>query len=243
MDKKTQHADPMGAALMEYWRTQDPFLELMVSTDISEPDPYPVSYFFRDLANMPAIEQTALQMARGAILDVGAGSGAHALVLQQQGQQVLPIDISALSVELMQERGLKQAVCQDFFSMSLGKKFDTILLLMNGIGLVKTMDNFPNFFKQIDKLLADGGQVLADSSDIIYMFQDEEGCAHINLNDNYYGELSFSTTFKGMEGAPYPWLFVDFDNLQAAAHEAGFSAECVMHGKHYDYLARITRQK
>lgn len=243
MDKvKNIVEDPMGAAMMQYWQTKDPDLELMVETNLTEPDPYLVSYFFREWEDMPALEQEALRLANGYILDVGAGSGAHALALQNMGKRVLPIDISGLSVDLMRQRGLKQALCLDFFIMPETQKFDTILLMMNGIGLVRTMDDFPEFFAKADKLLAKGGQILADSSDLIYMFQEEDGSAAINLNSRYYGEVSFKTRFQDMEGEPYPWLFVDFDNLQAAAEQAGFKAECVMQGPHYDYLARITRK-
>lgn len=233
--------DPMGAALMRYWETKNPLLELAVSTNITEPDPYPLSYFFRDWDNMPPIEQRALQMAEGNILDVGAGTGAHTLVLQTMGKQSLPIDISTLSVELMHQRGLHQAQCQDFYTMPETQKFDTILLLMNGIGLVKQIDNLPAFFQKVDRLLAPGGQLITDSSDIIYMFQEEDGSILIDLNANYYGEVFFQVAFQGIEGKPYPWLFIDYDKLQMAAGRAGFRAECVMQGEHYDYLARISK--
>ncbi len=233
--------DPMGSAIMHYWKTKNPHLELMVETDITEPDPYPVSYFFRDWEVMPAIEQEALRLAKGHILDVGAGSGTHALVLQNMGKKVLPIDISELSVEVMHQRDLPQALCQDFYTMPEDRKFDTILLMMNGIGIVETMDNFPRFFAKADKLLTKEGQILADSSDIIYMFQESDGGAFINLNGRYYGEVEFKTRFQNVESEPYPWLFVDFYNLQAAAEKSGFQAEYIKQGPHYDYLARITR--
>ena len=150
---------------------------------------------------MPTIEQRALDMAKGRILDVGAASGCHSLVLQEHGLDVTAIDISPLSVETMKERGVKKVLEQNFFTMD--GQYDTILMLMNGIGIVGTLERMPEFFKQLDKILAPGGQVLCDSSDISYVFEDEDGMIDIPNEMNYYGEHSFQMQYKDTIGEPF----------------------------------------
>lgn len=232
--------DIMGQALMDYFKhqTEEP---LMVKTSLSDPEEYSTAYFFRDFDAMPELEQKALQLAKGKVLDVGAGTGIHALYLQKQSIETYAIDISELSVEIMNERGVEKAECIDFYELK-DQKYDSLLFLMNGIGLIETMAGFEKFFKQCDQLLNPGGQILFDSSDIIYLFEDEDGSFLIDLNERYYGELDFQVSYKDIPSKPFPWLFIDFDNFQDQAEKFGYEAELVQRGSHYDYLARVTKK-
>ena len=152
------------------------------------------------------------------------------------------LDISPLSVETMKQRGVKNVICQDFFTLS-GQKYDTILMLMNGIGIVGTLERMPEFFKQLDRILSPGGQLLCDSSDIIYVFEDEDGFIEYPEEDGYYGELSFRMQYKYCIGEPFPWLYIDADILKSVAEDNGYNFEIIAEGEHYDYLARITKQR
>ena len=162
----------MGSAIADFHATGKA-ARLRVFSPMFDEDEIPVTTLFRSYDAMPAIEQEALQQARGAILDVGAGSGCHSLALQQLGKQVTAIDISPLAVETMRQRGVRDVRQQDYFT--LDGHFDTILMLMNGIGIVGTLSRMQAFFSQVDHLLAPGGQLLCDSSDISYVFEDENG--------------------------------------------------------------------
>jgi len=230
--------DVMGQALMDYHRG---FVggQLLVKTSVAEDEPYDIAYFFRDFEDMPPLEQKALELADGHILDVGAGTGIHSLALQKMDKKVRAIDISELSVDVMKKRGVMEASCQDFFALK-DTKFDTILFLMNGIGLVETLDGFQKFFGHCRSLLNPNGQILFDSSDIIYLFEDEDGSYLINLNDKYYGEVDFQVSYNNKDGEAFPWLFIDFDNIQYLAEQNGFRAELIQKGEHFDYLARLT---
>ncbi len=190
---------------------------------------------------MPEIERKALDMAKGRILDVGAGAACHSLVLQKRGLDVTAIDISPLSVETMKERGVMNVIEQDFFTLE--GQYDTILLLMNGIGIVGTLERMPEFFRQLNKILVPGGQVLCDSSDISYVFEDEEGMIDIPNEMDYYGEHSFRMQYKDTIGEPFDWLYIDADTLKEKAGRFGYAVEVVAEGEHYDYLARITKKE
>ena len=230
--------DPMGQAIADYHATGKAS-RLRVFSPMFDEDEIPVATLFRTIDEMPAIEQEALKVASGHILDVGAGAGCHTLALQAMEKCVTAIDISPLAVETMRQRGVRDVLEQDFFT--LDGKYDTILMLMNGIGIVGTISRLPAFFMQVDHLLAPGGQLLCDSSDICYIFEDEDGIIDLTGVEGYYGELSYQMQYKSIKGEPFPWLFIDAETLreQAAAH--GFHCDILMRGPHYDYLARLTR--
>ena len=231
--------DPMGRAIADYHATGKA-ARLRVFSPMFDEDEIPVSMLFRTRDEMPAIEQEALQVASGRILDVGAGAGCHSLALQAMEKRVTAIDISPLAVETMRERGVHDVREQDFFT--LDGQFDTILMLMNGIGIVGSLKRLPEFFMQVDRLLAPGGQLLCDSSDICYIFEDEDGFIDLTGVEGYYGELTYQMQYKSVKGESFPWLFIDPETLreQAAAH--GFNCDILVYGSHYDYLARLTRR-
>ena len=232
--------DPMGRAIADYHKSNKAS-RLRVFSPMFEEDEIPLTTLFRNYESMPEIERKALDMAKGRVLDVGAGAGCHSLVLQGRGLDVTAIDISPLSVETMKERGVKKVFEQDFFTLE--GQFDTILMLMNGIGIVGTLERMPEFFKQLDKILASGGQVLCDSSDISYVFEDEEGMIDIPNEMDYYGEHSFQMQYKDTIGEPFNWLYIDADTLKQKADRCGYAVEVVAEGEHYDYLARITKRQ
>ena len=234
---KTDH-DPMGHAIGDYHRSGKA-ARLRVFSPMFDEDEIPVATLFRPYDDMPALEQEALRTATGAILDVGAGAGCHSLVLQAMGKQVTAIDISPLAVATMRERGVQDVREQDFFT--LDGQYDTILMLMNGIGIVGALSRLPAFFMQLDALLAPSGQVLCDSSDICYIFEDEDGIIDLTGIDGYYGELTYQMQYRNVKGEPFPWLFIDPETLAEQAATHGYRCDIIARGAHYDYLARLTR--
>ena len=230
--------DPMGAAIYDYHKNGKA-ATLVVRSSMFDDDEIPVADLFRGFDDMPALERAALQLAKGRILDVGAGAGCHSLALKHMGKDAVAIDISPLSVAVMKERGV-DARQIDFYDPSFDEKFDTVLLLMNGTGIMGTLDNASAFFGALKRLLAPGGCVYVDSSDLRYLFEEEDGSLMIDLADDYYGQLDYQMQYKDVEGEPFDWLYLDFNTLAYHAEEHGFSAEIVAEGDHYDYLARLS---
>lgn len=229
----------MGTAIAEYHRTGRAGTLRVFSSQFDE-DEIPVEQLFRTLDEMPAIEQRALAMARGKILDVGAGSGCHALAMQAMGKEVTAIDISELSVEVMRQRGVVDARALDLYDEHFVERFDTILLLMNGSGIIGNMEGMERFFYRMKQLLKPGGRIYMDSSDLKYLFEEEDGSYLIDVAGEYYGLVDFQMQYKQVKGESFDWLYIDFDTLAYYAEQYGFTAEVVCQGEHYDYLAVMT---
>lgn len=232
--------DLFGKAILDFQTRNDP-QDLITETSISDADEMSVAYLFRSFDAMPKIEQKALQLARGKILDVGCGAGSHSLYLQNELElDVTAIDISANAIETCKLRGVRYAKVQDIMAPE-HQQYDTILLLMNGAGMCGRLRNVGAFLSKLKSLLNKNGQILLDSSDIIYMFdEDEDGGKWIPSDHAYYGEVVFNIEYKGEKELPFDWMYIDYNTLQNAAVANGLQCELILEGEHFDYLARLT---
>ncbi|RSK49042.1 class I SAM-dependent methyltransferase [Hymenobacter rigui] len=233
--------DALGQALLAYQRGHLS-ATLAVHSSVADEEVLPAAYFFRSLWEMPEMERTALEECRGRVLDLGAGAGCHALELQQRGFRVKAVDISPGAVEVMQERGVQEVACHDIFDPALaaGEKFDTILMLMNGVGLTGTLAGLERFLEHAKSLLVPGGQILATSSDISYLYEDEDGALVFDLNAPYYGEVEYTMQFAHQTGAAFHWIFTDPALLQDYAEAAGYTVEFLEEDDQQQYLVRLT---
>lgn len=229
--------DLLGNALLDYFKgnyTED----IITETNISDEDVLPLPYLFRSYSEMPYIEQQALSLASGKVLEVGCGAGSHALYLQNKGLEVTAIDISEGAVQVASERGVRDVRKIDLLNFS-EEKFDTILLLMNGTGIFQKLRGVTKYLQHLTKLLNPDGQILIDSSDLRYMYDSTEDGGIIVPAQHYYGELEFVMKYKGEVSEPFPWLYIDetrFEQLAVANH---FNFNVVSRGENFDYLARL----
>jgi len=238
--------DLFGKAILDFQTNNSPEA-VVTETTISEADDMDVAYLFRSFKDMPKLEKKALQLAKGKILDVGCGAGSHALYLQEKGFEVTAIDISANAIQACTLRGLKNVKVQNLLDIETDpseseqkkQKFDTILLLMNGTGIFGTLAETSKYLQKLKSLLNPGSQILIDSSDIIYMFDQAEDGSYMIPANGYYGELTFTISYKNQTEEPFPWLYLDYNTLQNAAHANGLECELILEGKHFDYLARL----
>ncbi|WP_269686599.1 class I SAM-dependent methyltransferase [Flavobacterium lacustre] len=231
--------DLFGKAILDYQTNNSPE-DLITETSISDEDEMSVAYLFRSYAEMPLIEQKALQLSKGRVLDVGCGAGSHSLTLQNdRNLEVTSIDISPNAIQTCTLRGLKNAKVQDIMVLE-NEKYDTILLLMNGTGIFGTLKQTAKFLQKLKNLLNPNGQILIDSSDILYMFDDDEDGGKWIPGDGYYGELTFTLRYKNQKEEEFPWLYLDYNTLQNAAFANGLHCEMILEGEHYDYLAKLS---
>lgn len=230
--------DLFGQAILDY-QNGNYSEDIITSTSISDDDILPISYLFRSYKAMPKLEQKALDLAHGRILDVGCGAGSHSLYLQNKRHlNVKAIDVSKGAIETCKRRGLEQARTQNVLDET--ETFDTILMLMNGTGIFQELKQVNTYLTHLKTLLKPKGQLLIDSSDIAYMYEDETGAFNFDDTPNYYGELDYFMGYKN-DHVALKWLYMDFTLLKDACTSVGLQCELLLEGTHYDYLARITK--
>lgn len=231
--------DPIGIAISNYHFQKDN-TPITVTSTVVEDEQMPPEYFFRTYHEMPMLERLALKMSEGKILDIGAGAGCHSIYLQKNNKEVTALDVSKLCCKVMKDLGIKNVVNNDILSFSK-QKFDTILLLMNGIGIAGNIDGLGKLLTHLKGLLNKNGKIFLDSSDLMYLFEQEDGSILFDINaPNYYGEIEYLLTYKKTIGQPFSWLFADHVILSEIAEQCGYRTKILEYGPHYDYLAELT---
>jgi SAM-dependent methyltransferase len=229
------------AAAMEAYHRGDQHAAIVVYDDF-ERDEVPVSYFFRPPEEFLPLEQLALELCRGRVLDVGAGSGCHSLVLQERGFQVTAIDILPPLIRILEDRGVREARLATWMDLQ-AEPFDTVFMMMNGLGLTESLAGLRGFLSDARRLVAPGGQVLADSTDVRVRLDREAGRtgALERADRRYVGELHFQVEYTGRKGQPFPQLYVDANTLIRYGRDAEWGCDIVLEPDEYGhYLARLT---
>ena len=192
----------------------------------------PVSLYFRDWNEMPALEKDALKRCTGKVLDIGAGAGSHALELQKRGTETEALEISPAACKLMKLRCVETVHCADFFSWE-SAPFDTLLLLMNGIGLCGTIDGFRKFLQKARTLLKPDGKIVFDSCDIAYMYEGRK------FPTDYYGQVKCRYEYQKSFTNWFHWLYLDAAIMQKIAAEEGFASSIILEDENSQYLAEL----
>ena len=227
--------DPFVEACRDYYLKKSETL-ILVHADKAETEEINIEYFFRN--EFPLLERKALELCSGDVLDIGAGTGIHSLELQKKGFSVNALEIKSGLCEIMNKRGLKNVINADIFAFN-AKKYDSLLMLMNGIGLCADFNGLEKFLGHARNLLKPGGKIILDSSDLLYLYTEEDGSVSIDLSDDYYGILEYFYEYKGVIGEKFKWLFVDYSNLEFYAEKYGFDCRMVFEDEHYNYLAEL----
>jgi SAM-dependent methyltransferase len=204
-----------------------------VRTDVGGTEEQPVALFFRAPEEMGAVEAEALRLARGRILDLGAGVGAHAVPLMRRGLAVTAVEILPEARAALRAAGVAD-VRPDTGALVEGERFATVLALMNGLGLCATLGELGPFLARLAGLLDERGQILADSTDPSDWDDPQDG--------RYPGEVHMQLGFGGRWGEPFSFLFVDADTLRTIAGGQGLDVEVAAEEEDGRYLARITRR-
>lgn len=234
--------DLLGRALKDFYLDKDSRIKLKVHSDCSGVENLPAEIFFRHYSNLPELERYALDLCQGRILDVGAGAGCHSLILQERGFEVTAVDVSGDAVEVMKDRGLERVIKVDIKTWKPPESFDTVLMLMNGIGLVDDLDGLKLFLEHLQELLTPQGQLLLDSTDFTLFPKFIETWAAIQAQrGRYFGEVEYQMEYQDQLSKAYSWLFVDQKTLEEYAWETGWFCQIIFE-EEGQYLARLIKK-
>lgn len=225
--------DLWGNALLDYHQGIHE-VPLVLHTSFGSPETVPLDIFFRDNTQLSDLEVFALDLCRGNILDIGAGAGCHSSILQESGHFVTALEISPGACQVMRQRDIRRVVEGTIFEFK-EKKYQTALMMMNGLGIAGTLNGLADLLDYVFSNLTPSGQILADSSDVKYIFLDPPGS-----ETSYYGELEYSYEYNDERAPAFPWLFVDMDRLKNEALKVGLQVQ-ILFEEEDQYLARITR--
>lgn len=221
---------PLDAALAAY-RAGRRNASVIMTTDVGGEESVSAELFFRGLEDMPPVEQKAVELARGRVLDLGAGAGAHSVPLSQAGLSTTAVEVLPTAREILTERGIRDVRAGGLESLEAGERFDTVLVLMNGLGLAGSLGGLERFLAALSARMAPGGQLLVDSTDPRAWGDPDDG--------RYPGEVHMRLAFEGREGPPFPFLFVDPEALRDVADSLGLDAEVVAEDEDGRFLARL----
>lgn len=232
------YRDVYGEALDDYFVHQEEKFPLTLHTSYGDQEEMPVEVFFRDADDFPELEFIGLSLCDGRVLDVGAGVGGHSLYLQEKGFEVGALEISQTACHIMQQRGVQRIIHEDFYEYS-GQRYDTLLFLMNGVGIAGDLEGFKRLLHHSKELLTEKGQLIFDSSDIAYLYEDYK----VKKPPYYFGEIQYQYEYKGQRGIPFKWLYLDQDKLINISHELGWVVQILYEDENDQYLVRMEPKK
>ena len=222
------------AAILDYYHKS--FIgPLLINNKYGHPEEMPLQAYFRREDDLNGLESYALSLCSGRVLDVGAGAGALSLILQSKGIKVEALEASKKCCEILRSRGVANVINQDFFTAKITTQYDTILMMMNGIGICGTIDILPKLFNKFNNLLKSGGQVLLDSSDVRYLYENGLPESH------YFGEIDYQYEYRAEKGQWFKWLYVDIATLKMEAEKYGYQLQVLSEDSNGQYLGRLIR--
>ncbi|MFD2743574.1 MULTISPECIES: class I SAM-dependent methyltransferase [Sphingobacterium] len=226
--------DPYGDALLAEYNQVAHRPPLYLHTSYGDTDEMPVDIFLRSEEDFSELESIALALCDGHVLDVGAGAGSHSLHLQNKKFRVTGLEISGHATNIMHQRGVQDIVHADFFEHK-NMRYDTLLFLMNGIGIAGTLSGFRTLLRHSKTLLSERGQLLFDTSDISYLYRDFD----VEMPNHYFGEIKYQYEYKDRKGPEFPWLYIDQQTLINIANEEGWVVQILYENEEDQYLVRM----
>ncbi len=224
--------DVFGHALNDYLIGNDD-TELILHNSYGDLEHMPVSVFFREPEDFTELERLAIDQCQGRTLDIGAGTGAITVVIQEK-LDVAALELSRDACDIAGHLGVKDVINENIWKFS-GQSFDTLFMIMNGLGIAGKLRYLEPFLIHLRTLLRPGGQILLDSSDLTYMHPDFKSAPEL-------GEISYQYEYKGQKDPWFNWLYVGEKVLNQYALKAGLKMEILYRSNDDQYLARLTPQ-
>lgn len=200
--------------------------------------------YYSPYRTWPSRERRAFRLARGRVLDVGAGAGRVALHFQEKGQEVVAIDASAGAVDVCRRRGVRDArLCRlEDVDESLGL-FDTVVMYGNNLGLLASQTKAARILRRLHRITSDGARILGECLDPY----DGAGSEHLAYHERNRrrgrmgGQIRIRIRFRDVASAWFDYLFLSEDELRDLLVGTGWRIDRVVHDDTPMYVAVIEK--
>jgi SAM-dependent methyltransferase len=218
--------DALGRALLDHLEGNDgpPLLLESDDGDVRTADLQPADFFLPVDAG-PRWERDALDAATGAILDLGAGAGRHAVHFRSMGHPVTAVDVSPGAVAVCRTRGVADVRELDLRDPPDGS-WDTVLLMGGNLGLAGDWQPTRNLLGRLASMVPVGGVLIGDSVDPTS--DDPEYLAYEARNDAagfHRGHVRLRLRYGDLVGAWWDQLNIAPSDLDHLVDRTGWTLE------------------
>jgi SAM-dependent methyltransferase len=201
-------------------------------------------YLLAPFSKWDRSERAAIKLARGRVLDVGAGGGRVSLYLQDQGLDVLAIDISPLAIEVCKRRGIRNVRVLDFAKIDerLGT-FDTVVMYGNNFGLFGSPARAKRLLRRLHTMTSSDARIIAETLDP-YATKVPEHLAYHRRNrkrGRSGGQVRIRARSKLLKTPWFDYLFVSRKEMRDIVRDTGWHVVRTIPERGEQYVAIIEK--
>jgi SAM-dependent methyltransferase len=201
-------------------------------------------HYFIPFEEWQAIDQEAMDYARGHVLDVGCGAGRVALHLQQQGHGGVGIDISPLALEVCRQRGVRDVRLLSITQANsrLGR-FDTVVMLGNNFGFFGDFRRARWLLRRWRDMTGSDGRIIAQTLDP-YKTDNPDHLAYHESNrrrGRMGGQIRMRVRFRKSIGLWFDYLFVSRDEMRGIVDGTGWHVAQTLDSDGHTYITILEK--
>lgn len=237
--------DAYGQMLLAQLETGEELCEIIEREDNFIDTGSAPGYYFIEYKHWLPAEKQSMKYVRGRVLDIGCGAGRHSLYLQERGFDVTGIDNSPGAVKVCRARGLREAVVRPIEDLSKFKSasFDTVLMMGNNFGLVRSRDEAPTLLKELYRITSAGGRIIAGSMNP-YGTSKPAHLSYHKLNrrrGRMPGQIRFRIRFGTAISDWFDYLLVTPEEMGSILQGTGWHIKKILGDAGHRYFAMIEK--
>ncbi|MCX6647372.1 MAG: class I SAM-dependent methyltransferase [bacterium] len=229
LDAKRSGDDAFGQAFLDHMKSGSEVMTKIVRVEDGNVEDHPISIYFQTFDEWNPLDRALMQWVKGRVLDVGVGAGRVALYLQEQGFDVVGIDLSPGAIETCVKRGVKDARLHNILESPLDEKFDAILMLGYNLGIAATHANVAPYLDRMKSMLNPGGRIIFNQVN----WQRTEKPEHLKFHEamrkigRYPVEMTLKIVYGKLEET-FGWCLTSQEELVDIAKTVGLKPEAII---------------
>lgn len=179
------------------------------------------------------------------MLDIGCGAGRHSIHLQNNGLEVVDIDVSPLAIEVCRLRGLADARTMSVNEVrpELGV-FDTILMMGNNFGLFGSRSGAKRLLRRFLAVTSPDGLIIAETLDP-HKTENPDHLAYHKRNlkrGRMPGQVRTRVRYRKYVTPWFDYLFVSEAEMRDILDDTGWRIKRITGGQGPSYVAVLEKE-